>query len=194
MPQPERQQTSSVDDEQAAIRAFLQEEEARATYDVKDLLRAAPEYDPASHLWDREAKIAEIKARPTRKERFTNRLSYARPERNMHAIHDEVDRPLPKAAKRKAPLLTNGHKNGIHSRNSRRDVDMQTIASDGDSSGLKKPKLYGSLEEMLGLPNNMIPTLYEGRLMFRDGTLVNGELKRAKERWAVGRNVPGELK
>ncbi|KAL1629676.1 hypothetical protein SLS56_005329 [Neofusicoccum ribis] len=206
-----RQHTGVTPDEQAAIRALLQQEQANAPYSVKDLFAAAPEYDPANALWDRDAKIAEIKARPSRKARFTQRLAFARLERSPHALHNEVDRPLPKAYK--APPF-NRPGSGYGNSNSRefrfgevdsRDADMrdatetaahsQTTNGMIESSDPSKPEIFDTLEELLDLPTNLIPTLYDGRLAYRDGTmLLDGTLPRAKKVWKVGRKVPGELK
>ncbi|GME63705.1 hypothetical protein GTA08_BOTSDO01104 [Neofusicoccum parvum] len=179
-----RQHTGVTPDEQAAIRALLQQEQANAPYSVKDLFAAAPEYDPANTLWDRDAKIAEIKARPSRKARFTQRLAFARLERSPHALHNEVDRPLPKAYK--APPF-NRPGSGYGNSNSRefrfyevdnRDADMrdatETTAHSRTTNGLidssdpSKPEIFDTLEELLDLPINLIPTL-------------------AKKVWKVGR-------
>lgn len=233
-PAAKRQKTTVTLDEQTAVRAFLLKEQRNAKYEVKDLFAAAPDYDPEKAAWDREAKIAEIKARPSRKARFTRNLDYARHERPPHALYVEVDRQLPKAYK--APPLNrpgSGYSNPEVARatndrrssrgninddtwrfNSDPDTDMpdeatqatstsasmaftqQTAMTNGSSEfDPNKPEIFDTLEELLGLPSNLVPTLYEGRLAFRDGTMgADGKLPRAKNVFKVGRNVPGELK
>ncbi|KAK8158639.1 hypothetical protein BKA80DRAFT_333707 [Phyllosticta citrichinensis] len=76
---------------------------------VKDLAKEAPAFCPPP--FDREAKIAEIKARPKRKARLealnakvdAPRLLHARQERPRDAIHKEEYRPLPPAYKPPPP-------------------------------------------------------------------------------------------
>ncbi|EKG21441.1 hypothetical protein MPH_01239 [Macrophomina phaseolina MS6] len=202
-----RQKRGVTPEEQAAVRAFLLEEQANAEYRTKDLFAAVPELDPDNAAWDREAKIAEIKARPSRKARFTNNLTYARLERPSHTFFKEVDRPLPKAYK--APpssrpgsgysdhavtdLTTRS--NGRRASLSNPDMDMQdapytqSSTTNGTSSSQfdpNKPEMFDTVEELLNLPSNLVPTLYEGRLAFRDGTVgANGRLPRAKKVFKV---------
>ncbi|KAK7532426.1 uncharacterized protein J3D65DRAFT_105697 [Phyllosticta citribraziliensis] len=76
---------------------------------VKDLAKEAPAFCPPP--FDREAKIAEIKARPKRKARLealnakvdAPRLLHARQERSRDAIHKEEHHPLPPAYKAPPP-------------------------------------------------------------------------------------------
>ncbi|KKY27359.1 hypothetical protein UCDDS831_g00761 [Diplodia seriata] len=215
-----------------------------AKYESKSLWAAAPDYDPANELWDREAKIAEIKARPSRKARFGQNLAYARLDRSPNALYIEVERPLPKTYKappsdRPGSGYSNssrgGGKAGSRADSARSNLDAadyyymrrpnseqqpnddtdmpdapQTQASSTDETGREgwvtpsndeadmmeeRPETFETLEELLGLPTNFVPTIYEGRLAFRDGTVgLDGRRPRAKKIFKVGRNVPGELK
>ncbi|OJD33631.1 set1-like protein [Diplodia corticola] len=229
-----RQKTEVTDGEQEAIRALLQKERENAKYETKDLWTAAPEYDPANDLWDREAKIAEIKARPSRKARFMQNLAYARLDRPPNALYVEVERPLPKTYRAPPPDRPGSgysHSSSVKaapradSARSNLDTDdawnsdsndtdipdaptqatattmttgdalAGTAEASYDDADLEKPEMFDTLEELLGLPANFVPTLYDGRLAFRDGTMgLDGRRPRAKKIFKVGRNVPGELK
>ncbi|KAF4538942.1 Set1-like protein [Lasiodiplodia theobromae] len=227
-----RQKTEVTPEEQAAIRAIIQMDRDNAKHDTRDLWAAAPEYDPTNDLWDREAKIAEIKARPSRKARFSKNLAYARRDRPPNALYVELDRPEPKGYKAPPPNRPgSGYSNLSPAKTARvngarlnldvddpwnsdfNDTDMPDAptqattvggtpagigeASNGENDDLdsEKPEMFDTLEELLGLPPNFVPTLYEGRLAFRDGTMgLDGRMPRAKKIFKVGRNVPGELK
>ncbi|KAL1639614.1 hypothetical protein SLS58_007673 [Diplodia intermedia] len=255
-----RQKTGVTPEEQEAIRAFIRKEQENAKYESKSLWAAAPDYDPANELWDREAKIAEIKARPSRKARFGQNLAYARWDRSPNALYIEVERPLPKTYKappsnRPGSGYSNSNRGGggggkaaSRADSARSNLDAAdyymrrpnpseqqanddntdmadaphaTQASSTEETGREgwegwtttttptpsndeadmmmmmeeRPETFETLEELLGLPTNFVPTIYEGRLAFRDGTVgLDGRRPRAKKIFKVGRNVPGELK
>jgi hypothetical protein len=132
----------------------------------KDFDEAFPEYKPWS-AEDREKKIKEIISRPSRKATFGKRLAFARTHRSNR--HVEIIPRERLAADTSRSLdseerLVRKHGRGVadgHGEN----------GSCGDEKTIK-PSNAG-IRELLGLPENFIPAVYENQLAFRDGTLVS---------------------
>ncbi|KAF2845770.1 hypothetical protein T440DRAFT_472409 [Plenodomus tracheiphilus IPT5] len=131
-----------------------------------------------AHTWSVESmteeqrakKIAQIKARPSRKQFFgsDHRLGHVRRYRRED-IHDESDGAW------KASLMWRS--NSQTKRNE--DVSMK----DGPT-----------LREVFDLPENAVP-MNDGQteLAFRDGTRINGRLPRSRQIYKVGKMSGGEL-
>lgn len=118
----------------------------------------------------RAAKIAQIKARPSRKQFFgsDHRLGHVR-RYGRQDIHDESDGAW------KPPQLE-----------TRSDLSKRG----GSTSMLDGP----TLREVFDLPENAIP-MNDGQteLAFRDGTRINGRLPRSRQIYKVGKMFGGEI-
>ncbi|KAL6706144.1 hypothetical protein ACN47E_006060 [Coniothyrium glycines] len=116
-------------------------------------------------------KIAEIKARPSRKSFFgsENRLGHVRWQQRVD-IHDESDGAW-------------------------KPVRAEHSGIVGDVLGtLDHEESLPTLREIFGLPAITIP-MNDGQteLAFRDGTLVNGKLPRSRQLYRAGKLFGGEL-
>ncbi|KAF2142394.1 uncharacterized protein K452DRAFT_286816, partial [Aplosporella prunicola CBS 121167] len=175
------------------ILAALKAEFDKQPFNVKNLLATHPEMRSKVALFDKEAKIKEIEKRPKRKDCLTNSFARARRERPRGKPHNELERPLPSTYK--PPASYEGE--GSRPRDATFSFDERYWGRDSEMSNAfssQEAEKFETLEELLDLPKERIPILYENRhLAYRDGTLTNGRLSRAKEIWKVGRNVPGEL-
>jgi hypothetical protein len=120
---------------------------------------------------EKARKIAEIKARPSRKKYFgsDHRLAHKR-RFGLEDVHDERDG----AWKPPRPTTDELHQ-------SAKGVDMDAEKAQ-------------TLRGLFGLPENVIP-MNDGftELAFRDGTLVNGRLPRPRNVYKVGKLFGGEL-
>ncbi|KAI9827065.1 MAG: hypothetical protein M1819_007057 [Sarea resinae] len=155
-----------------------------------------PKFKPNSMFFDAEAKMEEIKARPSRKQTFGKLLASARTFRKN--VHCEVERGLPMPHRAYAYDHESGNdENGerdseeeVSARRSRRikgsrsagvpvaATEPQYKLSSGENNDAGPPLAF---EELIGMPKNPIPVLHERKLAFRDGTLgANGQLPRAK--------------
>ncbi|KAF1946182.1 hypothetical protein EJ02DRAFT_450955 [Clathrospora elynae] len=118
-------------------------------------------------------KIAEIRARPSRKKFFgsDHRLAHVR-RYGRQDIHDESDgawKRDPRKVEEKKPRRE-------------KDVDMTDRVN------------TRTLREVFNLPANAIPMNDgQGELAFRDGTLINGRLPRPRHIYRVGKIFGGEL-
>ncbi|KAI9701575.1 MAG: hypothetical protein M1836_001631 [Candelina mexicana] len=160
-------------------------------YTEKDLLMAWPQYHPKNVWFNRSAKIAEIKSRPSRKATFGKRLANIRKDRSN--VHHEVDRSpptshsIPKPPRYDRDVEETRPPGGLESYGA--GSPEPTVISDAESD----KEL--SFEELIGVPPNAIPTIYDKALAYRDGTRdKKGKLPRAKVVYKVGRNVAGQLK
>jgi hypothetical protein len=121
---------------------------------------------------EKAQKIAEIKARPSRKKYFGEYYRLAHKRRyGLEDIHDERDgvwKPPRPTANELQPSVTGS-------------VDPDTGKAQ-------------SLRGLFNLPDNVIP-MNDGHmeLAFRDGTLVNGRLPRPRNVYKVGKLFGGEL-
>ncbi|KAJ4365053.1 hypothetical protein N0V83_008669 [Neocucurbitaria cava] len=122
---------------------------------------------------EKAQKIAEIKARPTRKTLFgsDHRLAHVR-RFGRRDIHDEsVGAWIPKCSAGTQFAL---------------GLDKVVLPADNDE--------FESLREVFDLPQDAIP-MNDGQteLAFRDGTLINGRLPRPRQIYKVGKLFGGEL-
>lgn len=118
---------------------------------------------------EKAKKIAEIKTRPSRKTYFGSDYRLAHKRRHgLQDIHDESDGAW------KPPNSTND------------DAEKDKNMEDGEEKR--------TLRQIFDLPDNMIP-MNDGdyELAFRDGTLANGKLPRARKVYRVGKMLGGEL-
>jgi hypothetical protein len=146
-----------------SVAQLIKKEADDVEYSATSLFDEWPEFDPANQV-DREAKIAEIQRRPTRKQRFLNQ---------------RVD-PW---AQWKPPRLSREGANGHPSQRQDRTVRVQTAYD-----FVEDIVHYDSIQEMFGLPKHPIPILLEKEIAYRDGTRneYDGSLGRAKEKFKTG--------
>ena len=139
-------------------------------YSGNSLFSEWPEYDPDNHF-DKYAKTAEIKRRPTRKQRFgkTSRDPW-------------LDWHPPRLAK------------SDFSRGSSMSIDRPSRTTRNSlpdaypwENGEGHIQQCGTLEELFGIPNNPIAIIHDGQLAYRDGTRnEDGSLPRAKHIYKTG--------
>ncbi|KAK5114947.1 hypothetical protein LTR85_009985 [Meristemomyces frigidus] len=138
-------------------------------YSAKSLFDEWPEYDPANQF-DKEAKIAEIKKRPTRKQMFGKPAMYSRLGSN-----NETAKPL-QAARTSTPNSLRGS-----AERTKRPTSFSAFPLEENVTH------YDTLEEFFDLPANPIPFIHHGQLAYRDGTRdENGKLPRAKIIYKTG--------
>ncbi|KAF1960103.1 hypothetical protein CC80DRAFT_285017 [Byssothecium circinans] len=136
-----------------------------------DFFKAFPQYaKPSIETMSKaeiQAKIENIKERPSRKAGFGNKILRpgVRPRRDPH---DEMEGKW-------HPTFGIRSQGGVPTR--REDVD-DTV----------------TMKETFGFPDNPVPVLFEGQLAFRDGTPVSGKLPRLRGAYKVGRLFGGELR
>ncbi|KAK8228404.1 hypothetical protein HDK77DRAFT_486894 [Phyllosticta capitalensis] len=175
---------------------------------VKDLFKERPELAPQPEF-DREAKIAEIKARPKRKDRMKalsdkvdrQNLLHARLERPRDFIHQEIrDYKMP--LHYKAPPEGFGENPrsfvfdplpGGTQEEGDDDTEMGDDARAAANNGARiktdeEGEYVETMEELVGMPPpwRMMPMITEGgKLAFRDRTArgENGRLPRPKMVW-----------
>ncbi|KAK5002336.1 hypothetical protein LTR28_011546 [Elasticomyces elasticus] len=97
-----------------------------------------------------ESKLEEIRKRPSRKARFGKNKPVRRDRKS--AVESAKDLNL-EVGHPPAPEQTD---------------DGRTVTH------------YTNIYDLLGIPENVIPTLYNGHLAFRDGNMINGLLGRSK--------------
>ncbi|KAK4983874.1 hypothetical protein LTR50_006950 [Elasticomyces elasticus] len=97
-----------------------------------------------------ESKLEEIRRRPSRKARFGKNKPVRRDRESAVVSAKNLNLEVGHTP---APELTD---------------DGRTITH------------YTNIYDLLGIPENVIPTLYNGHLAFRDGNLINGLLGRSK--------------
>ncbi|KAF1835074.1 hypothetical protein BDW02DRAFT_579049 [Decorospora gaudefroyi] len=118
---------------------------------------------------EKASKIAEIRARPSRKTFFGSdyRLAHVR-RYGRQDIHDESDGAWKKPTKKEKDSRSSGEKAGVKH-------DTRTLRG------------------IFGLPTNAVPMNDGQELAFRDGTLINGKLPRSRQTYRVGKMFGGEL-
>ncbi|KZF25649.1 hypothetical protein L228DRAFT_266109 [Xylona heveae TC161] len=142
----------------AGFETFIRDPE-NLDFREKDFLKAFPEFHQDNVWFDRAAKLAEIRARPSRKESFGKRLAFSRASRHGN-LHHELQRQAP------APT-------------------QNESSSERDPSANRQK----SFQEFFGIPEKVIPTTHEKGLAYRDEALTSsGKLRRAKFMHNVGRN------
>jgi hypothetical protein len=121
-----------------------------------DFYEAFPEESYRMTEEQREKKIAAIRARPSRKATFGQVLATARYHRKD--VHNELEsEPRPSTALPKMTVVQ------------RIEDDFWDISQVNE----EVPREVQNLKEAFGLPQNLIPMLYEGQLAFREGTRVS---------------------
>ncbi|OAK99702.1 hypothetical protein IQ06DRAFT_348238 [Phaeosphaeriaceae sp. SRC1lsM3a] len=165
--------------ERRTAREHLTMQDDEATYIGATSLEAfASTVSPSVDSWtedEKDRKISEIKARPSRKKYFGQGHKLAHKRRHgLLDIHDERDGAW-------KPFQSNW------ANNKETDTDTDTSMSTDEHS-------KQTLRQLFDLPDNMIPT-NDGHteLAFRDGTLVNGKLPRSRNVYRVGKMFGGEL-
>jgi hypothetical protein len=123
-------------------------------------------------LEEKALKIAEIKARPSRKKFFgpDHRLAHLR-RYGRQDIHDESEGAW------KPSLSAQTDEKAVR--------ENDAVPKEGE-----EPR---TLRELFNLPVNAIPMNDGQELAFRDGTLVNGRLPRSRQSYRVGKVFGGEL-
>ena len=141
-----------------------------------DLFDAAPELRAENVFFDAEAKKKEIEKRPSRKQTFGRRLANVRRERGQYP-HREVYRHSPKPCEiyRDADTCLIEEPTGTvpAKRRELQDLGPGEVIEEDMRGGQGVEKRPMSLEEMMGIPQNVIPCLVDGQLAYRDGTRVS---------------------
>ena len=145
------------------VAQLIKKDNEQVEYSAKSLFDEYPELDPANQI-DREAKIAEIKRRPTRKQKFLNQKVDPWVHWNPARLSGEVINARPTGRPG-------------------RTTHIQT--ADGSVEEIVH---YDSIQDMFGLPKHPIPILLEKEVAYRDGTRneYDGTLGRAKEKFKTG--------
>ncbi|KAI9811627.1 MAG: hypothetical protein M1827_005376 [Pycnora praestabilis] len=163
----------------------------------KDVFKAWPDYRPENVWFDSYAKIAEIKARASRKATFGQKLSLAR--RKQTHVHRELERPLPIPHRAygqslivKAADIDEQETELEGEHGTRKEVpDSQSNASIKEEHGRS---LEPSFEDVLAVPPDAVPVLKDNCLAYRNGTVGSKEKSHRRSVYRVGRNVAGQLK
>ncbi|RMX78211.1 hypothetical protein D0869_09265 [Hortaea werneckii] len=145
----------AADDDRSLFEPTTQGEQD-VTHTALSLFDEWPEYHPAGQI-DREAKIAEIKRRPSRKAMSGKPALYSRlggheASQSGHSKHQignlSTEEPC--------------EKQGLPARKFAHSIDPFPV----------EPNVvyYDTLEEFFGLPQHLSPVMYNGQLAYRDGT------------------------
>lgn len=135
-----------------------------------------PEYDPHRISIDRAAKVAEIQARPRRKQRFRAPLS-----RDPRTGRRLTQVPPTTADSSRQSSVSFDRPNRTPSK-TKRGFDVFQLEDEEASV-----KVCETWEEFFGVPSNPIPIIYDGQLAYRDGTQNDdGTLPRAKVIFKTG--------
>lgn len=143
-------------------------------YSALSLFEEWPEYDPSRNNFHKAAKLAEIKARPRRKQRF-----------RMPLTRDPWVEPRPPPDLR---AQSSRQSPASFDRTVRTPSKMQKIFNPWQSeTGEANEIVYETWEEFFDLPTNPIPILQDGQLAYRDGMHNDdGMLRRAKMIFKTG--------
>lgn len=168
-PKPQRlPHTGRAHADDLSLAQLIKLEADNIDYTAKSLFDEWPEFDPANSF-DKEAKIAEIKKRPSRKQMFKKPAMYSR-----LCSNDDEPASKPQATRTSTPnSFCAAERTG---KALRRTFPLQENLTH-----------YDTLEEFFGLPANPMPFIHHGQLAYRDGTRgENGELPRAKIIYKTG--------
>ena len=163
--------------ERATLAELIKSDAETTDYSANSLFNEWPEYDPAYQV-DREAKLLEIKQRPSRKQKFgkPSRDPWLQREPGSFSNND-VSR-----ASSSRSSLTLEKTNRMN-----RDAAGELYPWE---SGEGNVKHFDTLESLIQdiLPNNSLAIVHEGRLAYRDGTRneIDGSLPRAKHIYKTG--------
>ncbi|KAI7540072.1 hypothetical protein KC331_g9378 [Hortaea werneckii] len=151
-----RSPTRGVADDDRSLFEPTTQGEQDVTHTALSLFDEWPEYHPAGQI-DREAKIAEIKRRPSRKAMFGKPALYSRlggheVSQSGHSKHQIGNLSTEKPCE----------KQGLPARKVAHSIDPFPV----------EPNVvyYDTLEEFFGLPQHLSPVMYNGQLAYRDGT------------------------
>ncbi|KAI7204725.1 hypothetical protein KC343_g76 [Hortaea werneckii] len=140
-------------DEQLLFEPVPQDQE-NITSTALPLFDEWPEYNPARQI-DREAKIAEIKRRPSRKAMFGKPAFYSR-----LGSHETSGHSMPQGGN-----LSTENPRG------KRALSVRTVPQSIDPFPVEPNVVYyDTLEKFLGLPQHPVPVMHNGQLAYRDGT------------------------
>ena len=171
----------------------------RKSKTYRSLYAMHPELDSRN----RGPSLAEIRARPTRKQMCGKASSLSRLgpqifEKKMSAIRNGLKRITP------VDLTTDTHvNNNRHTTSVDSDVDMtgtDTQQAEAEAAIAawnpeepSEPEEFKSLDEALGMPTELVPMMYDHQLVFRDGTrTASGRLGRAKNIYRIGWAAKGQ--
>ncbi|KAK6396673.1 hypothetical protein LTR65_008571 [Meristemomyces frigidus] len=167
------QRTYPTHREDLSLAQLIKLEAENIDYSAKSLFDEWPEYRPENQF-DKDAKIAEIKKRPSRKQMFKKPAMYSRLGSN-----DEPPKAL-QATRTSTPTSLRGSTERT-SRPARKQSSFSTFSQEENVTH------FDTLEEFFDLPANPIPFIHHGQLAYRDGTRdENGELPRAKVIYKTG--------
>ncbi len=141
-----------------------------SSFRKKDLFEGWRQWRPQTVFFDRKAKETEIKRRPSRKATFGKRLANVRRERDN--VHHEVHRPAPGSHNKIAEPTTRADEgtrpSGGLENYGAGCPEAVLVPDDDDGEGDRQI----NFEELIGVPMNAIPTIYDKTLVYRDGTKV----------------------
>ncbi|TKA27218.1 hypothetical protein B0A50_04555 [Salinomyces thailandicus] len=141
-------------------------------YSAKSLFEEWPQCHHTNQV-DRQAKMIEIKQRPSRKLMFGKPAMYSRLAGNESPKPPQA-RPCARADAGEDPSLK-------RNRFTRRAIDVVCFPKE---AGLV---YYDTLEEFFGMPNSPVPMIYNGQLAYRQGTRDDkGKLRRAQAHYSTG--------
>ena len=169
---PHRQQTAVVRTRKPESAPAVDVHADAADYSARSLFDEWPEYDPKNGF-DKAVKLAEIKMRPSRKEMFGKPAMYSRLASNESA----------------KPLRDPGVSAASSLRGSAERINKPARrVPDSDAFSLEENVHHcDTLEEFFGLPDNPIPFIDKGQLVYRDGTRgEDGVLPRVKYKYPTG--------
>ncbi|KAI6886911.1 hypothetical protein KC334_g15552 [Hortaea werneckii] len=145
----------AADDDRSLFEPTTQGEQD-VTHTALSLFDEWPEYHPARQI-DREAKIAEIKRRPSRKAMFGKPALYSRLGSHEASQLGHSKHPIENLSTEKP-----GEKQALPAHKVAHSIDPFPV----------EPNVvyYDTVEEFFGLPQNLSPVMYNGQLAYRDGT------------------------
>ena len=159
-----------------SLAEMIHRESQQHDWSALSLFEEWPEYDPSNKAFDRAAKIAEIQARPRRKQRFRAPLS--RDSRTGLHIPYAPATAFNTSAGTSASF---GRPNQSPSKTQRTFGPFQLENAESNLT------MCDTWEEFFDLPSNPIPIMHEGQLAYRDGTRnEDGLLPRAKVIFKTG--------
>ncbi|GAB1742631.1 hypothetical protein NU219Hw_g8167t1 [Hortaea werneckii] len=145
----------AADDDRSLFQSVTQDEQD-VTHTALSLFDEWPKYHPAGQI-DRDAKIAEIKRRPSRKAMFGKPAVYSRlgsheALESGHSMHQTENLPAEKPREKQV----------LAARKVAHSIDPFPV----------EPNVvyYDTPEEFFGLPQHLSPVMYNGQLMYRDGS------------------------
>ena len=164
-------------DDRLTLAQLIKADAEHLDFSAKSLFDEWPEYDPTNQF-DREAKLAEIKRRPTRKQKW-----------GQSSRDPWLDLNPTRLANRTVSLGSSRSSLTLE----RTSRSMRNAAVDPYypwENGEANVKHFDSVEALVQdiMPNNAIPIIHEGRIAYRDGTRnpFDGSLPRAKHIYKTG--------